>query len=147
MGSRRWRRASWRPASTRSAPSWLWGSETPGPRCAWRLVGLPGMACSGRPTIAKPSLAMLHCDLPWMGLAHAQVIAENIRNGGDLNAMVPGSKVGVPACLLTAHACSTVPCYRRTSAMPASDAGAPLGHFRQLLSLPLFTQLCQRAPA
>ena len=24
---------------------------------------------------------------------HAQVIAENIKNGGDLNAMVPGQKV------------------------------------------------------
>jgi hypothetical protein len=25
--------------------------------------------------------------------AHMQVIAENIKNGGDLNAMVPGQKV------------------------------------------------------
>ena len=51
---------------------------------------------------------------------HAQVIAENIRNGGDLNAMVPGSKVSCAACWLY-----SLQLHQRRAADNKEKAGRP----------------------
>ena len=92
MVSPRWRLAFWRAASTRFAASSLWASVMLEQRCCSPAVLL---ATHARCNVAFVSLLATHSQQEARGFSAlcAQVIAENIKNGGDLNAMLPGQKV------------------------------------------------------